>query len=301
MIFSEAKTRVGASETPSIGWTSATRRGSTARTRSSAPATSSSSRSAPIASRNARLLGQPERRLTRREAVEDRPQFQQRVVADVRHRGVAGDAVGVQREAEHALLGAAQAVQAPAAVLEHAAAALVEEEVAADAVGVRAREPLRALGAAGLLVDDDDHEQRAARRPPARVRERGGGDDLGRGLRLHVERAAAPDEAVGKVARPRIVAPLRRRREHGVDVREQAQDGTRGLAAVQARDEVWALGGAAEQLAREAGGGENAGEVLLRGALVAGRVDGVEAEQPPQQRDGVVPELVAAAGTGRGC
>jgi hypothetical protein len=70
-------------------------------------------------------------------------------------------------------------------------------------------------------------------------------------------------------------------------VREQAQ-GRAGLLAVEPGDQVRALVRAAEQLALEAGRAHVGGQVLLRGALVAGRVDGVEADQPAQQLDGFV-------------
>jgi hypothetical protein len=271
LIFSEAKTRVGASESRQ------------ARLDGAHPL-ERGGRVVPGAQRadrleeRARLLGQAERRLPGREALEDRAQLQERVVAEPRHRAVGGDAVGVDDEAEDALLGAAQAVEPPAVVVDDAPAALVEEEVAADLVGVGRGQPLRALRPAGLLVHQHHDEERSVRRPPALLRERGRGDHLGRGLRLHVERAATPDEAVGVVPRPRVMGPLRRRREHRVDVREQAQHGTRAIA-VQARDEVGTLMRAAEELAGEARAPQDGGEVLLRGALVAGRVDGVEADQ----------------------
>src|ERR1019366_10168791 len=104
----------------------------------------------------------------------------------------------------------------PAAVVDDPAAALVHEVVAADLLGMGLGEPLRALGAAGLLVDQRDDEQRARRRAPAAAREGAGRGHLRRGLRLHVERAAAPDEAALELAGPRAMRPLGRRREHGV-------------------------------------------------------------------------------------
>ena len=115
------------------------------------------------------------------------------------------------------------------------AAALVEEHVAAHELRVVLRQPDRALAAADLLVDDDDDEQVAARRAPALARERDRRDDLGGGLRLHVERAAAPQLAVDDVAAPRVVAPLGGIGEHGVDVREQAEHRAVGARRAAAR------------------------------------------------------------------
>ena len=62
-------------------------------------------------------------------------------------------------------------------------------------------------------------------RPPALARERRAGHRLGGHLGLHVERAAAPQEAVGDLARPRVVLPLVGVGEHGVDVAEEASVG----------------------------------------------------------------------------
>ena len=117
----------------------------------------------------------------------------------------------VSAKAKDALLGDADAVVALAVVGEVRAAALVEQVVAAHLVGMVLADPHRAELAADLLVDDHDDEQVALRRPPARARERQRGRDLGGGLGLHVQRAATPDEAVGEVARPRVVRPVRRR------------------------------------------------------------------------------------------
>ena len=59
----------------------------------------------------ARLVGEVEGRLLAH-ALDERRELEQRVVADLRHRRVAGDALGGDREAEHALLGAADRVDA---------------------------------------------------------------------------------------------------------------------------------------------------------------------------------------------
>ena len=118
-----------------------------------------------------------------------------------------------------------------------------------------------------------------ARGTPAAAGQGRGRDHLRGRLGLHVERPAAPHVTVGEIARPRVVLPLARIREDGVDVREQAQRRTVGLAA-QPGDEVRPLLGAAEQLALEARLVQKRREVFLGGALVARGVDGVEADQP---------------------
>jgi hypothetical protein len=224
LIFDEPATIVGASVTWSIGSTIAPRRGSAAASRRTASVASPSTGPTPRPSSSARgpsVTSQPGPALGH--ALQQRRELDERVVADARHRGVPRDAVGVEAEAEDALLADAHGEDAAVLVRDDGAAALVEEEVAAHEVGVVLADPLRALLAAGLLVDDADDEQVAAGRPPPGLREPDRRDGLGRRLRLHVERAATPDAAVGHVARPRAVRPLRRRRQHGVHVGEQPE------------------------------------------------------------------------------
>ena len=106
---------VGANVAPSVGSSSAASRGSTARTRATAP------------SRIGRVLAErlEERARLVRHVVGDAggadpldggQQAQQRVVGQRRNGRVAGAAAGAQREAERALLGAADAVEAAVAV-----------------------------------------------------------------------------------------------------------------------------------------------------------------------------------------
>ena len=80
----------------------------------------------------------------------------------------------------------------------------------------------------------------------------------------------------------------------GVDVAEQAEGLARRLAR-QPGDQVRAPGLGGEQLALEAGVAEARGEQLLGRALVAGRVDGVEADQLAEQLDRLGSELGPAA------
>ena len=134
-----------------------------------------------------------------------------------------------EREAEHALLGHAHAVEAPAVVLEHLAGALVHHDVRAHLVGVLLAQPLGAVLGAGLLVGGDHELQLARCGPPALLGQRHRGGHLGRHLALHVQRAAAPDAAVLELARPRVHVPLGRVGEHGVHVAQQAQHGPVGV------------------------------------------------------------------------
>ena len=173
---------------------------------------------AELGQQRARRLGDVVGRLALAHRLQEGDHLQQRVVAHLRRRGVARDALGAHREAKDALLGHAHAVDALVAEGEDGARALVEQHVAAHGVGVVLGQPDRALAAAGLLVDHADHEQVAARRAPARLRERQGGRHLGRRLGLHVLGAATPEHPVDDVARPRVALPLGGVGEHRVDV-----------------------------------------------------------------------------------
>ncbi len=222
LILLEALVIVGVSVTPNIGSTSVRSRGSSASIRASAAAGSSGVLAQPAQHRRGRL-GELEALRLFGQRGEHRGELEQRVVAGARHRGVAGGPEGGDVEAEDPLLGAADAVVAPAAVLEHLAGALVEQEVAADLVGMGLGQPVRADLAPGLLVGDEHELQRArAGRQPV-PGQAGGGHRLGGDLVLHVQRAPAPQEAVGHFARPRVVAPLRGVGQHRVDVAEQDQ------------------------------------------------------------------------------
>ena len=78
------------------------------------------------------------------------------------------------------------------------------------------------------------------------------GHRLGGDLRLHVQRAATPQVAVGDVAGPRVVLPVRRIGQHRVDVAEEAQRRAVVVAGERGH-EVGALGRRAEDLGLEAG------------------------------------------------
>ena len=104
------------------------------------------------------------RRLDRRliaKALQGRRQLQERVVAERGHRGVAGPSPGPDQEPEHPLLADAERVEAPAADMERDPAALVEDVVGANLLGMLAAKPLRPRGGSHLLVGGRDDEQLA--------------------------------------------------------------------------------------------------------------------------------------------
>jgi len=109
---------------------------------------------------------------------------------------------GAQRghvEAEDPLLRAADPVAAATPVLENLSAALVEQHVAAHLLGMGVGQPVGAQVAAGLLVGDEDELQGAALRTPSSSGQGRSGDRFGGDLGLHVQGAAAPQEAVGEI------------------------------------------------------------------------------------------------------
>ncbi len=215
---------------------------------------------------------------------EDRPELGQRVVADPRQRSVARAAVGGQREAEDALLGDADRVDAPAAVLERRARALVDDQVGAHLVGMLGAEPLRSVGRARLLVGGDHELQLASLRPPTRLGERARRRHLRSNLALHVERSAPPDATVAQLARPGVDLPLGRVGQHGVDVAEQAQRRPVGSSGrPQSRYEVRPARDGGQQLDLESGALEQPAQVLLALLLGPRRIDRVEPDQPLQQ------------------
>ncbi len=117
---------------------------------------------------------------------------------------------------------------------------------------------------------------------PALPRERDRGRHLGGGLRLHVQRAAAPQLAVDDVAAPWVVPPLGRVGEHGVDVGEQSEHRTVGGAA-QARHEVRALRRACRRASPRTPPPRAAPRAPPGRPLVPRRVDGVVADELREQ------------------
>ncbi len=109
-------------------------------------------------------------------------------------------AAGGQREAEDALLATAHAIEPASVVLEGFTAALVEQHLAPDPVGMVGGQPLRAELAARLLVGHEHELEVAAAGAPAASRKGRPRDGLGGDLGLHVERSPPPEEAVGDIA-----------------------------------------------------------------------------------------------------
>ena len=164
--------RVGASVTPSIGSTmQGDDRVALAQRVERRPGVAVE-REAELGQQRARRLGDVVGRLAVAHRLQEGGHLQQRVLAHLRRRRVAGDAVGRDLEAEDALLGHADAVEPLLAEREDGAGALVQQQVAAHGVGVVLGQPDGALAAAGLLVDHADDEQVAVRRAPARAGER---------------------------------------------------------------------------------------------------------------------------------
>ena len=106
--------------------------------------------------------------------------------------------------------------------------------------------------------------------------------------------AAAVQEAVAALGAPRVGAPVLGVGEHGVDVREVAERRA-VLAAAERGDEVRALRLGAVELDLQPGVREVVREPLLALALVAGRVDGAEADQRREDLGGLVLQLLGEA------
>ena len=192
---------------------------------------------------------------------------------------MAGHAGCREFEAKDALLAAADAVIAAAVELERAAGTLVDQQIAANLVGVLLGQPAGADITARLLVGDEDELQRSPRGAPAAAPQRDGGDRFGRDLRLHVDRAAAPEVAVHNLAAPGVVLPVLDGGQDGVDVTEVDHRRAVFGGSPERGDQVRALWGGGQQLGLEAGLAHVGLEELDGCALVARRVDRVEADQ----------------------
>jgi hypothetical protein len=216
------------------------------------------------------------------QALEQRAELEQRVVADPRQGSVPRAPPGPDRQPKDPLLAERDRVEAAVVALESHAASLVDDEVGPHEVGALLAEPARAEPAARLLVRRRNDQKLAPSRPPALGCERRDRGDLCRDLALHVERTAAPDLAVDHVAAPGITAPFRRIGGNGVGVAEQTQRRSVGIPR-ETRDEVRALGDAARELAFEARVGQHLAEQLLDRTLATGRVGGVDPDQALEQ------------------
>src|SRR6185436_6410362 len=104
---------------------------------------------------------------------------------------------------------------------------------------------------------------------------------------LHVDRAAYPDAAVGDLAAERIARPAIALDLDDVAVRGEQERRLRVVAGNPA-DQVRASGRRFEDDRREPNGAERLGEVRDERRLVARRIDGDEADQRLELRDGLV-------------
>ena len=229
-------------------------------------------------------------RLEARERLQHGARLEQRVVGRVRVRGVTAPAPEAELERRRRLLPDAAEVVDPAPEDAALSPALVQREGRANGVRMGRCEPRHAVVDADLLVGRQ-REEHVPGRAHALPRERGKGHGRGRDVPLHVERAATPHLAVDEVARPRIACPLGRVRENGVRVRHEEQ--RRPVAPGEPGDEVCALRGLREELARDA----VASEVFLqhgrRACLVPGGIDRIQTDEVPEELRDLIPERQA--------
>jgi hypothetical protein len=185
----------------------------------------------------------------------------------------------------HALLGDLDRVDGLVAEPEGEAADLAERELRPHLVRVLLDQPAAPGRAAGLLVGDGGEDHIAPERPsePGQEPDDHGahGDHV-----LHVDRAAAPDVAVGQLRRERRVTPPPGLGRDHVDVPvEQQRALVPGLGGPEPHDQVGPARPALQHLRLEPVGPEPVGQERDTGGLVAGRVGGVEPDQVAQQPD----------------
>ena len=167
-------------------------------------------------------------------------------------------------------------------------AALGQQVVAADRVGVLVGDPARAVGAARLLVGDREVEQ-VALGPEAAPHERAEDDRHRRREVEHVDRAAAPHLAVDQLAAERVVPPAGGVDGHDVGVAHQAQRRRIGIGAGNAGDERGAARRRLPPLDVDAValdvGLQHVGVACLESGLGGALVDALVADQRLQQLD----------------
>ena len=187
--------------------------------------------------------------------------------------------VDTQDERRAHLLGGRAEVEGPAADDHAVACALVDGVLGPDRLGVLAAEPgePEVRVGADLLVGRGREDQVAARTEPL-AGERRNRDRTRRHLAFHVERAAAPDVTVAELARPWVHGPLGRVGEHRVRVRQE-EEPRPAAASGDARDEARPLRHARVELALDPERLQVVAQQLGGDRLVAGRIDGVEADQ----------------------
>ena len=205
------------------------------------------------------------------------------------------------REAEHALLAGAHAVERPPVVLEPLARALVDHQVGPHLVRVLAAQPLGAVLGAGLLVGGD-HDQQLAR--PAGASPRAPAPPRPRSRRppgSSCPRRRGPTRS-RRGSRPTTGPPASRRGRPAPCPRGPAgtASGRRTSPASRAIRFGRPSTSASSSTSKPAPS-EQVAQELLGGLLVAGRVDRVEADQALQQLGGVALQISWLRHPARGC
>ena len=199
-------------------------------------------------------------------------------VVAVGHGAVAGAPLRHQPQPERPLLRRRHREHGPLhpEQLRRAAAALVDDVLRRQRLGVIRFEPLDAARPPRLLVRHRQ-EHDVARQRQARALQQQHRDQLGHAQPLHVERAAPPDLAVADDARERLLVPVLALHGHHVGVIEQHQ---RLLAAVAAQDGAQrdAVVARVERLAGDALAFEDGPEEVARQPLPPRRVGRVDAQ-----------------------
>jgi hypothetical protein len=167
-------------------------------------------------------------------------------------------------------------------------AALGQQVVAADGVGVLGRDPTRTVGAARLLVGNGEVQQ-IALGPEAALHQRAKHDRHRRREVEHVDRSPAPHLAVDQLAPERVVPPTGSIDRHHVGVTHQAQRRGGGIGARDASDErsaTWRRLPALDVNARALDVGlQYIGVARLEAGLGGALVDALIADQRLQQFD----------------
>ena len=281
MIFSEAAIRVGASVTPSIGSTSSAERAGRSLLQLL-------ERHAEAVEQRARAVGDVEAGLARRPSRCSSGAIFTSALSPIFGIDAWPATPSVIRRKRKTPFSATQTpcTRRPSYGMT-APGALVEQVVAAHEVGAVLADPLRALGAAGLLVDDADDEQVALGRPPAllaragsprRPRRRSATSCPARRGPRRSRRRGRP--TTGRAATP----PASRRRCRRGESRQSVGPSAwpRRRATRFGRSSVRPASSTSKPAALS-----RPARCSCAGALVPRRVDGVEADQALQERDGL--------------
>ena len=203
----------------------------------------------------------------------------------MRHGAVPGASLDDEPQPERSLLARGHREHGPldAEELSGAAAALVDDVLRRERLGVVFGEPLDAAQAARLLVRHRQEHDVASERLASALQQQER-EQLGDPQTLHVERAAAPDLAVAQDAAEGVFVPVLALDGHDVGVVEQQQG---RLAPVAAQDSAQgdAIVARVEQRPGDALAFELAAEEGAGGTLVPGRVRGVDAQVLAEETD----------------